>query len=304
MKQKIEIIIQTKDRPTELFGLLQSLRTQTYQNFNVWILDDASGTPIMNYHFINCMITRLKCEGHRVGVIRNAQSKGISFARQQMVNHVLEHSDGELLLRVDDDTLCESDYLQKLLEVINQGYDIASGVTPPMVEPTMKRSTEFVKPVINRVVLNDVGEFLVNADDCGYHYVEEEIILADHFRSSALIKREVHEVVKYEDNLTKCGFREEEFFSLRAILAGFKIGVHTGAVNWHLNAPSGGDRRQDYAALSIQNQVILNRFVRRKYEKFGDFIKDYHDAYDCEKNELVSLPKNNNLIYHKGETMQ
>jgi glycosyltransferase involved in cell wall biosynthesis len=297
---KVEILIQSKDRPTELYGLLQSLRTQTYQNYNIWILDDASGIPVQQHHFINCIVNRMKCEGHRVGLIRNNQSKGISSARQQMVDHVMKHTDGDAFLRVDDDTLCEPDYLEKLVDTIKSGYDIASGITPPMIQPVMKRSTQFVKPVINRVVLDDDGNFLVNGDDCGHHYIEEEIILADHFRSSALITREVHEKVNYEDNMTPCGFREEEFFSFRAILAGFKIGVHTGSVNWHIQTPSGGDRRTNYQDLAIQNQKMLNRLTIKKVKQRGDFIRKYHEDNNAQENEMASFNKDNNLIYYRG----
>ena len=63
MKQ-IVIHICTKDRPTEVALLLQSLRTQTFQDFNILILDDGSGVPITNYYFVQYMIQRLKLRGN------------------------------------------------------------------------------------------------------------------------------------------------------------------------------------------------------------------------------------------------
>ena len=48
----IAILINVRDRPTELVLLLQSLRTQSYQDFDIFILDDQSGTQLINYQDI------------------------------------------------------------------------------------------------------------------------------------------------------------------------------------------------------------------------------------------------------------
>ena len=177
---------------------------------------------------------------------------------------------------MDDDTICEKDYLEKLIEVLDAGYDIASGLTPPMFNPELKRETKFVKPIINEVIMDAEGNFIKNGDDCGMTYVEKEIIPAHHFRSSALIKREVHEKIKYENNLTKCGWREEEFFSFRAIMEGFKIGVHTGAIHWHLLTPSGGQRTADYTQMhQIQDEMFKDFTKKLRVKK--DFIKEYNE---------------------------
>ena len=79
------ILISTRDRPTEVALLLQSLRTQTYTNWDVYILDDCGGTPLANYHFFNCMIMRLKLENHKVFIKRSDFNLGVSRARQEIV---------------------------------------------------------------------------------------------------------------------------------------------------------------------------------------------------------------------------
>ena len=302
MNKRINIGILTKDRPNELYGLLISLRNQTYQDWDLTILDDASGTPYLNFHFIAVTVNRLKAEGHRVNFLRSQISKGISVGRQKLVDYCLENSECDLFARLDDDTILEPDYLEKLIEVIDAGYDLASGVTPPFSNPVMERSIEFVSPIINRVVLDDEGNFIVNCDDCGNSYLEDAIIPTHHFRSACVCKREVYEKVRYEENLTPCGFREEEFFSFRMILEGFKLGVHTKATMWHIMTPSGGDRRQNYSDLSVQNQIMLNKQVKKWFKKYGNFIKTYNEKLGIDESKaLESLNKNNNLIYFRGE---
>ena len=95
----------------------------------------------------------------------------------------------------------------------------------------------------------------------------------------ALIKREVHEKVKYEDNLGFCSFREEQFFSFRALLEGFKICVDTGAIAYHLNTPSGGERTQSYYDGLQKNHEILNKLCQKWFKEHGDFLENYRRKF-------------------------
>ena len=260
----IAITICTKDRPMELGLLLQSLRTQDFQDFDVFILDDMGGTNLMSYHFLSSLITRMKQE-HNVFIYKSEYHYGVSKARQEILDKAFDNFKYyDYFLRVDDDVILEPDYISRLLKVIDEGYDIASGVTPPFA-PLIKRNPDFVD-IANKVILQD-GKFIFDGDDCGMQYTESKIVPAHHFRSSALIKREVHEKVKYyPTKLTKHGFREETIFSFKAQLEGFKIGVDLGAVAWHLNTPSGGERFPDAQNLAKFNLLVLDEFVLKNKE--------------------------------------
>ena len=85
----IAIAINVKDRPTELALLLQSLRTQTETNFDIFILDDGSSTLLTNYSFFAAIISRMRHDGHRIQLIRNNISKGVSLSRQQLIDTIL-----------------------------------------------------------------------------------------------------------------------------------------------------------------------------------------------------------------------
>jgi len=257
--------------------LLQSLRTQKYPFRNIYIFDDRSGVPYNQYHFINVIISQLKLEGHNVIMWRNEIPLGVTRLRQQMVEKIMEYSDFEALLRCDDDNLFEPDYIERLVKCLEQGYDIASGIVPPCRFGQIKRETKYEKPFIADITLDDKGNIKELKDVCGMLYLEKEIIPTVSFRSMALIKREVHEKVKYEDNLGFCSFREEQFFSFRALLEGFKIGVDTGAIAYHLNCPSGGERTQSYYDNLQRNNELLNKFCIKEFQKNGDFLQKYKD---------------------------
>ena len=299
MSKKIIVHICNKDRPSELALLLQSLRTQTYKNFNIVILDDGSKTPLTNYYFIMYMINRLKYEGHGVKIIRNNKPSGVSKARQQLIDWSLENGDEDLFARVDDDVILNKDYLEKLVKVIDEGYDVASGVTTPFINPDMERDIKYVKPIIGYCELDNEGNIVYMGDECGFGYNKEEIIPAPHFRSCALFKREVFESgVSYDNRLSKNGFLEEAILSFKAILKGFKIGVNTKADARHLMAPSGGMR--DTMNLIQFNMEMFKETVKKMFEENGDFLDEYYKKLGIDISEInVDYNYQHNLMREK-----
>lgn len=288
---KTAILINTRDRPTELAMLLQSLKTQIEDNFDIFILDDCGGTPLTNYNFFNCIISRLKIEGHKIFLKRTEFPNGVSRARQNIVDWALE-SDYKYFLRIDDDVTLEDDFLERLIYIIDEDWDIATGVTPPMMSPTVKRNSNFISGgIVNRVILDKDGKFIHNGDDCGMTYLStEHIFPAHHFRSSALMTREVMEQIKYyPTKLTKHGFREEEIFSFKALMKGFKIGVDLNAIAWHQLTPSGGERFAESQQLMKQNAQTLHDFTKENKNKLRSIFID-------ETIGKLELKKETNLI--------
>jgi glycosyltransferase involved in cell wall biosynthesis len=295
------ITIATRDRPTELYGLLNSLRKQTYQNFDILIIDDASGNPIQNYYFIPYTIQRLRNEGHNVILIRNDFSKGVSGVRQQCVEEGLKGK-WTYQLRIDDDSIAENNYIEELFKVINAGYDIASGVVPPFAGQEFFRDAEQVKPIIGECKLNDKGFLILNEDDCGTLYTDNVILPSHHFRSCALFKREVFEAgVDYKSRLSKNGYREEQLISFKAIVKGFTIGCNTGAICWHLLTPSGGER--DTMNLTGFNQQMMEETTKKLFDGHGDFISKYNEKLGIKPKQRTDLEllKSTNLVSNKKE---
>jgi hypothetical protein len=215
-------------------------------------------------------------------VKRNEISNGISRMRNQMVKWCIgEETGSDLLLRVDDDTILEPDFLERLVFVIDKGYDIASGITPPIMQPSWKRNTKYVKPFISEFKIDDMGNIINIGDECGYGYIQKEIIPSQHFRSFALYKKSIHTEgnIWYAENLSFAGWREEEFLALHAIANGYKIGIDTGAVCWHMLTPSGGNRFQNQEMMKI-NDECLQKFVKNLFIKYGNFLKSYQESFN------------------------
>ena len=285
------VLINVRDRPTEVALLLQSLRTQTYQNFDIYILDDQSGSHLNSYHFFNCVLNRLKCEDHKVFIKRTDFCEGVSRARQKIVDWVKSMPfEYEYYLRVDDDVILEPDYIERLLKVIEKGYSLASGVTVPMQSPTLKRDPKYLNGIANRVILDEEGEYIMNGDDCGSEFTESVIIPAHHFRSCALYKSNIHDKVDYSNTLSFHGFREEQIISYKILLAGYTIGVDTQAVNYHMLTPSGGERSTQTPENTMFNQQQLEKFTKENKDELSKLFPSEPMP------SKLSLQKSNNLL--------
>ena len=263
----VDILCTTKNRSTEVALMMQSLRTQTHKNWNLFLLDNASGTPLNSFYFINYIVNRLRLEGHFVKLLRNNNDFGVCYARNLLAKEQIRHGLGKYSMRLDDDVIVEPDYIEKLMKVINEGYDIASGVIQPIAMPEVERDVKFLNGEINKVRLDNEGNLIEFGDDCGFAYLEDAIIPAGHFRACMLYKSELNKI-KYEDNLSRYGFREESFWSLRARELGYKIGVHTGAKVYHLQTPSGGGREGlNFQEVVASDDKIFNDWVKVRFRK-------------------------------------
>jgi glycosyltransferase involved in cell wall biosynthesis len=317
------ILINTRDRIKELNQLLESLNNQTYQNFNIFILDDASKTPIEKQSLV-------KSENEKF-LKRSEKHLGVSAARQIIVDWVLNSKNKyKYFCRLDDDVILEKDYIERLINVINLGFDIASGVTPTINSPTeiskqenlyveqeglatsnrvgevmqlskenkeiklhgrvrkfsaeglgghqpaISLKSQSIKPIepifqdniINRAIFDSKGNYIKSNDDCGTYYDKSIILPAHFFRSCALYKPTIHNKVNYlPTNLSKHGFREEQIFSYKSLMAGFKIGVDTKAIAHHQRTPYGGERFPNEEEFREYNQKILEKFIEENKEK-------------------------------------
>ncbi len=273
MKNRITIQICTNNRIAELALLLQSLRTQTYQNFDMMILDDGSGQQIFQHDTIHKIMQRMKMEKHCLKLLRNDYRTGVCKARNKLIEE--DSFNNPLVCRLDDDSIINQDYLERLVDIIEKGYDMSSGVVPAVWAPGIKRRTNKVKPIINELKFDDKGNLIQLGDDCGLDYYDDEIIPAHHLRSCFMYKKEMTDKgLRYEYGIT--GFREETFFCVRAMLMGYKMAVSTKAESLHLMTNTGGIR-PDYPVFKADDEKF-HKWIKEKWEENPSFLEKYNEV--------------------------
>ena len=102
----VSVVVRTKNRPELLYEALSSIRSQTYQNIEVIIVNDG-GIDVQN------VIDQFQA-GLQIKYIQYSQSKGRSSA----ANIGLSEASGSLLGFLDDDDIFYHDHISTLVEQI------------------------------------------------------------------------------------------------------------------------------------------------------------------------------------------
>ena len=287
--ERISLQICTRDRHTEILALLESLRHQTFTSWDLVLCDGSKfpqGHPMqgqpnlfVNTKFGRDMITRLKLEGHGVQILVD-DGAGVCEARNKCIMEDLWQN--ELICRIDDDSICAEDYLEKLYNIIIKDEKIGgvSGIVPIFGDPGMERNINIVGPVMSRIDFNDEGDITYLGDDAGSPFNENKILPTHHLRSSFMFRRSAAlKAGMFPLGLGPTGFREESKFSVRLLMLGYKLFVDTSAICWHNVCPSGGVRAPDYGQ-KVQFGDLQFRKWFKHMVKIGKITKE---MFDCSK---------------------
>jgi GT2 family glycosyltransferase len=269
LKNRIGVEILTRNRPEYIYGLLVSLRNQTIDNWDLIIIDN-SDVPIESYKYIHDLIVRIRHEGHRIVIHLNENQemkKNIGASR----NLAIEKDDLEYLCRIDDDSILDIDYLERLYNIIKKDEKIGAvgGLVPYFGSSKIyKRLPE----IFNKIWKDENGVWQFE-DDGHFSYEEKEIRKSHHlrssfmFRRSAAIKAGLHPV-----EYGSTGFREETDFSVRIIEAGYDLYTDPHARCWHCVAI--GKYREDNQQEQMLKQQYNEIIFRKKITPILDKLKE------------------------------
>ena len=117
MRPKVSVIIPTYNRSNFLHSAIKSVLNQTFEDFEVIVVDDASTD--------NTRQVLDKFDDKRICYIRHKENKGGSAAR----NTGIKRSKGEFIAFLDDDDLWMPSKLEKQLDLINKNLEIGAVYT-------------------------------------------------------------------------------------------------------------------------------------------------------------------------------
>lgn len=278
---RVSLQILNANRVGELGELLTSLIYQTYTEWDL-ILRDESTTPSIKHKHIHDIITRLKCDGH--GVIYKHDKSYSNIGLSRNLCYDLDEFKNSLIIRIDDDSICEPDYIMKLVrgyqQAVSEGYNVGAvgGLVPYIGNPVIKQK---LPKVFNEIVWNNEGEIIKLEDDGGktFYFKPNQIIPSHHLRSSFLFTREAFEACKKANGFGHPveygfnGFREETVLSLEIRWQGFSL-FTVDAIAWHLQA-GGGSRQhspQEYQHLVMVNDKHFREWCCMKFVKYGGIL--------------------------------
>jgi len=189
----VTILIASRNRPERLRKLLETLRTQTYENWEAVVVDDGSDPPIAAFPAVR--------------QIRMASQVGACRAR----NAGLEGIQGKYVIVLDDDTeMQDSTLIRRAVGVAESIPNLGAlgfrQLTPEGVSHYMQPAAgEKLCPVptfmgygalLSRRALDEVGGFF---EPLGYYYEENELSLRMVDRGYAVLYDPSLQVTHFED---------------------------------------------------------------------------------------------------------
>ena len=272
---RVSVHLLTKDRPTEASILLNSLRHQTFKDWDLVIWDEGKES-INNYKYVTDVLNRIKLEKHSIFYTKNNLKKGISHARNMCVE---TDRFNDVFIRIDDDSVCEPDYIERLVSVYlnnkkKDGKDCCvGGLVPPFNSPEFYRDCTNMK-VFNKAHFDENG--IYRNDDGGYVWLPHRIIPSHHLRSSFLFTRKIWEDVGGFKLSSNIGWEEETLFCFEAIYKGYKLFTDTGAICFHAHGRSGGARlpTAEYEELRKRIEDAFQKRMKRLYMREGNKFID------------------------------
>lgn len=305
--KKLVIGILNCNRGIEISLLLQSLLNQTYQDFDINIIDDNSNNFLYENTTVNSLFKLHENLNHKINIIKG-QQKGPHFAGQLL----LENSHHELILRLDDDVTLQSDCVEKLINCFNDNDIVAVGpiyllpfknISDQIVD--LNNISDYDKTIMTTVHLINDNEIYVNgAFQMNILLNSKGNIKVQHLHSGFMYKKSALEKIDgYFLGYSKVSHREETDTSYRLFLDGGKLLICPDAIAFHFHPMFGGirtdsDGKPNKDELWVNDdKLFIERFKNNfpMYDKYNSTITlDKISEHDLLKNENAEKIKDVN----------
>lgn len=134
----VSVLMSVWNAGKDLEGALESLRTQTYQNLEILIMDDASQDG-------SCLILETyQMMDSRFNIFSNASNRGLT----KSLNELSRHASATLFARMDADDIAEPDRIEKQVSYLMQHPEVGvCGTQGWLVNEDAQKETPLNVPV-------------------------------------------------------------------------------------------------------------------------------------------------------------
>ncbi|MFA7685689.1 MAG: glycosyltransferase family 2 protein [Candidatus Gracilibacteria bacterium] len=215
---KVSIIILNYNGIKDTLECLDSLKKCDYPNFEIVLVDNGSENSQVE------TLEKIKMDGCRL--ILNSRNLGFAGGNNVAIKEILNKGDSEYIYFLNNDTVVESDFLAKAVEIAEN--DRLIGIVASL-------SLQY----FNRGVVENAGHDFLN---CGDFVPRRRGALKSKFNKVEDVLGACSAGALYRTKiLVECGFYDESFFlnyedadlSMRCILYGWKCVLQPQSVIYH-----------------------------------------------------------------------
>ena len=225
MNKKVAVMIVNWDGLRLLQDCLSSLFTQTYDNFEVFFVDNGS---------IDKSIEFVENNFSKVNIIKLSTNLGFSGGNNEGFKKILENEDIEYVVLLNNDTKVEKEFLSNLVSIAEKDTNVGA------VAPKMKNFYETNVIDSIGILINEDGSAIdrgAKEKDVGQYDLAEEIFGA--CGGAVLYKRKMLEEIKYNNEIFDNAFfayYEDLDLAWRGRLLGWKALSCPKSIVYHIHS--------------------------------------------------------------------
>jgi glycosyltransferase involved in cell wall biosynthesis len=305
LKPKVSILVPTYNHEKFLKKRLDSIINQTFQDFELIVLDDCSKDGSLS------LLKKYASERPSTLVLTNEQNSGTPFAQWAKGIH---HSRGEIIWIAEDDDYCENNFLEKLLPSFNEDNVKLSFCQSYMVDENEQIIGNY-KQIFSRVSSSKWDKNYVLP---AYEEVKTSLAIRNTIPNvSAVLFRKIN-IEDFLDDLLKYKFAGDWFFYLNLLSDG-SVAFVSDSLNYHrrhtesVMSNMNDDSYAYFLELKNVHDFVLESFVldSNTIQKMSNYIEDElkhrnldfsNDVYPLERfsTQLVYKKQKNIAVFFSG----
>jgi glycosyltransferase involved in cell wall biosynthesis len=266
---KITVSLTTKNRYYSTLSIsLTSILNQTMLPHEIILVDDNEKKDFYNIEIYKNLIQLMMLKNVTFSYY-HGQSKGQVHAQQI----ALEHCKTDLLFKMDDDNILESNVLETLYNTIIENDNIAAVSGLIFCCDKDKTRTSDEKDLYNKIE-NVFSHF--NIQMCGGQ--SKDIKKCEHLYSNYLFRTKF--VESYPLEFSPAGHREDTVFTYSLYRKGYDLFVNPNCITYHIHN-TGGNKSHGFEPI-VKNEEM---FLYKLENEWGVVPKK------------VQIKRENNIIY-------
>lgn len=266
---KLTLECWSRHRGPNLTILLASLHNQTFQDWDLTILEEADCNYLADPNF-NGIIRRIKNQGHKVIFLHPRKLLGCT----ESAKLVMTETKSKYAMKLDDDHMFEMDALEKMVDTLDTNDDVGAcgGMLYHIGFPVTDQKeipsdfNRWTGP--NRKIWNDYSTL--------YFKYPEQIVDVDFVRAPFMYRADALRATDFFEDYFNAGYSpigfriESEICNTLEHYLELKSVIHTGSYLWHYNEQRGGCRLQNYDLLGPDGELYYKRWHNFHLEKYGE----------------------------------
>ena len=241
----ISIIIPIHNQEDYTKACIESIQRSVH-NYELIIIDNGSDRHILEGNLVEMLPD---CDSENI--IRNEDNLGFPKA----VNQGIEKAQGDVIAILNNDLIVTPHWLEILQSHLSNGLDMVGPVTNSISGPQQVLIDQYD----DLATLYKAAEGLQEKKK-GQSYPYHRLVFF-----CVAIKREVIDKIGLLDEIYTPGNCEDDDFCMRAIEAGFKLGIAKDCYIHHFGSITHKAMDLDYRELLAKNQKIFNDKWSNKY---------------------------------------